>query len=173
MGRTPSSLLAVVCGFAILATANAASAQGAQTNAVPARVVGVFTTTGGKAIVLEAVGRNLYMPIWVADREAQVAQGYLRGQRPPRPMTHDLLLNAITSLGARISQVFVSDLRGRTVIGRIDMIQNGVARQLDSRSSDAVCVGLGARVPVFIMVHVLAQAGMTRDQLIQQGIVIP
>lgn len=174
MGRTPSSpLFALVLGFAILTAASGALAQGAQTNAVPARVVGVFNTSGGQVIVLEAVGRNLFMPIWVADREAQVAQGYLRGQQPPRPLTHDLLLNAVTSLGARITQVFVSDLRGRTVIGRIDLIQNGVARQLDARSSDAVCVGLGARVPMFIMIHVLAQAGMTRDQLAQQGIVIP
>ena len=150
-----------------------ASAQAPLANAVPARVVGVFNTSGGQVIVLEAVGRNLYLPIWVADREAQVAQGYLQGQRPPRPLTHDLLLNAITSLGGRITQVLVSDLRGRTFIGRIDLIQGGIARQLDSRSSDAVCVGLGARVPLYIMIHVLAQAGMTRPQLIQQGIILP
>lgn len=174
MGQRPSpSCIAVFTSVALVTMASVAGAQSPQPNAVPARIVGVFNTSGGQAIVLEAVGRNLYMPIWVADREAQVAQGYLRGQRQPRPLTHDLLLNAVASLGARITQVFVSDLRGRTVIGRVDMIQNGIARQLDARSSDAVCLGLGAHVPMYIMVHVLAQAGLTRDQLIQQGIVIP
>jgi len=168
-----ANLLAACLGVLFLTAAGQASAQAPQANAVPARVVGVVNTTGGAVIVLEAVGRNLYLPIWVADREAQVAQGYIQGQRPPRPLTHDLYLNTVTTLGARITQVFVSDLQGRTFIGRIDLIQNGVVRQIDARSSDAVCVGLGARVPIYIMIHVLAQVGMTRAQLIQQGIVVP
>jgi hypothetical protein len=151
----------------------AALAQAPQANAIAGRVVGVIATTNGSVIVLEAVGRGVYLPIWVADREAEVAQGYLQGQRQPRPLTHDLLLNVVTALGARITQVYVSDLQGRTFIGRIDMVQNGIPRQIDARSSDAVCVALGARAPIFIMVHVIAQAGMTREQLAQQGIFIP
>lgn len=166
---------ALMCSIAIalVAVARPALAQAPQPNAIAARVVGVFATTNGSVVVLEAAGRGVYLPIWVADREAEVAQGYLQGQRPPRPLTHDLLLNAVSALGARVTQVFVSDLRGTTFIGRVDLVQNGLARQLDARSSDAVCVALGARAPIYIMVHVIAQAGMTRDQLAQQGILIP
>lgn len=166
--------LAAIIIFSLnLITASQSWAQSAQTNAVPARVHGVYATAMGQVILLEATGRGVYLPIWVAEREAQVAQGYLSGQRPPRPLTHDLLISAVTSLGAQITQAFVSDLQARTFIGRVDMIQNGVARQLDARSSDAVCIALGARVPIYIMVHVLAQAGMNRSQLAQQGIIIP
>lgn len=157
----------------ILLSVNLASAQAPQTNAVSARVVGVFNSMSGRVIVLEAVGQNVYLPIWVAEREAQVAHAYLNGQRSPRPLTHDLLLSAITTLGGHITGVYVSDLQNRTFIGRIDISQSGTVRQLDARSSDAVCISLGARVPLYIMIHVIAQAGMTRDQLRQQGIMIP
>lgn len=171
-GPRHAAVIALIA-LSTLAGASPALAQAPQPNALAARVVGVFAKTSGSVIVLEVAGRGVYLPIWVADREAEVAQGYLQGQRPPRPLTHDLLLNVVTSLGARITQVFVSDLRGTTFIGRIDMVQNGIARQIDARSSDAVCVALGARAPIYVMVHVVAQAGMTRDQLSQQGIFIP
>jgi bifunctional DNase/RNase len=164
---------AVFATVALLTCAGAALGQGLDPNAIPARVVGVFESSAGPVIILEAVGRQAYLPVWVADREATVARDYLAGQRQPRPLTHDLLLNVITSLGARVTQVFVSDLRDRTFIGRIDVFQGGLVRQIDARTSDAVCIALGARVPVFIMAHVLAQAGMTRGQLAQQGIVLP
>jgi len=165
--------LAVFVVLLVLTSAGAAVAQMAHPNAVPARVVGVFQGRTGRVLILEAVGRQMYLPIWVAEREAMVAQGYINGQRPARPLTHDLMLSAITTLGGRVSQVFVSDLLNRTFIGRIDLIQGGTIRQLDARSSDAVCVSLGARVPIYIMAHVLAQAGMTRAQLAAQGISLP
>lgn len=150
-----------------------ATAQTAHPNALPAQVVGVFSVPTGNVIVLGVDGRDLYLPIWVADREAQVARSYLAGQQIARPLTHDLLLSAITTLGGRVTRVLVSDLQGRTFVGRIDLVERGVARQLDARSSDAICVGLGARVPILVMMHVLAQAGLSRTQLQQQGITLP
>ena len=162
--------------FAILVTLTLGADARAQTphpNAVPAHVVGVLPTARGQLILLQAADRDLYLPIWVAEREAQAARGYLHGQRSPRPLTHDLLLNAVTSLGGRITAVFVSEIRGQNFIGRVDVVRDGVARQLDARSSDAVCVGLGAGASISIMVHVLAQAGLTRAQLAAQGIVVP
>lgn len=166
-------LVVVLATLTALTGTRSAQGQASDPNAIPARVVGVYETSAGPVIILEAVGRQLYLPIWVAEREAVVARGYLSGQQQPRPLTHDLLLNVVTTLGARVTQVFVSDLRGRTYIGRVDLVHGGVARQIDARTSDAVCIALGARVPIFVMVHVLAQVGVTRDQLAQQGVILP
>ena len=123
-------------------------------------------------IVLDVVGTGRYLPIWVAQREAEVAQGYLQRRTPPRPMTHDLLRNAILNLGGRVVGVYVSDLQARTFIGRVDIAQGSALRQLDARSSDAVCTGLATGAPIYAMPHVLAGGGMTRAQLAAQGIFV-
>jgi bifunctional DNase/RNase len=161
--------IAIVTGLVAVAAAGSASAQVAP-GALPARAAGVYATASGPAIILEIPGSPLFLPIFVAQREAEVAEGYLRGQVPPRPMTHDLLRNVIVSLGGRVAGVYVSDLRDRTFIGRVDILQAGALRQIDARSSDAVCLGLAAGAPIFVMQHVLAGGGMTRAQLAQQGI---
>jgi hypothetical protein len=157
--------------MAVLAIESVAHAQGvAARGPLPARAVGVYRTATGPVILLEAIGTGLYLPIWVADREAEVAEGYLQRRPNPRPLTHDLLNAVILSLGARVTAVHVSDIQNNTFYGRLDVTQAGVTRQLDARSSDAVCVALASGAPIYIMGHVLAQAGMSRAELAQQGI---
>lgn len=162
----------VVVGLAVMLATTAAAGQNVQ-GGLPARVVGVYPTALGPVIVLGVPGNPLYLPVWVGDREAEVAEGYLRGLRAPRPLTHDLLRNVIASMGGRVVAVHVSDLRERTFIGRVDIVQGGTTRQVDARSSDAVCLGLATGAPIYVMPHVLAGGGLTRVQLAQQGVFLP
>ncbi len=156
----------------VVSVAGSAAAQ-VSPGALPARVAGVHATAAGRVIVLEVVGSPLYLPVWVADREAEVADGYVRGIRPPRPLTHDLLRNVVASMGGRVVAAYVSDLRDRTFIGRVDIAHGGRVSQVDARSSDAICVALAAGAPIYVMPHVLGGGGMTRAQLAQQGIFLP
>ena len=93
-------------------------------------------------------------PIVIGMSEVLAIDRRLKGIQLPRPLTHDLLADAITQLGGRIEKVVVCDLREHTFFATIYVQQGTRTLQIDSRPSDALALASGLDIPVYVEEHV-------------------
>jgi len=101
-------------------------------------------------ITLEEVGGTRLVPIWIGAAEANAIAAHIGGHKFPRPMTHDLLVNTASELGATVNRIVVTDIKNDTYYAQIEMMHNGKPVKIDSRPSDAIAVAVRAKVPIFI-----------------------
>ena len=113
--------------------------------------VGVFLSDGAKVIA-----------IFVDACVASAISMYARGERSPRPMTHDLMLNTLAGLGAKLSKVVIHDVKEGTFYARLHVRQeNELGKHLveiDARPSDSIALALALKSPIFVSREVWEQA---------------
>ncbi len=95
------------------------------------------------------------VPIWIGPTEATQLGASMEHLRYPRPMTHDLFLDALTNLDAHIEQVIIDDAKGTTFKAKLLLRQHGRLIRLDSRPSDALSLAVRQSAPMFIEDRVL------------------
>jgi bifunctional DNase/RNase len=106
-------------------------------------------------VELREVGGDRVFPIVIGLHEAAAIERRLMGQRPPRPQTHELLANVIGELGGKIERVLISDLKEHTFFARLLLRRGADLLEIDSRPSDAIALGVGMEVPIYVEEHVL------------------
>jgi len=116
-------------------------------------------------IYLRERGGERSFPIVIGLGEALELQRVVTGVRTERPMTHELLLRTIESLGARLDAVEIVDLRDNTFFARIRLVNEAgeVATELDARPSDSIALATRARCPLRVCEAVLAEAMLGHD----------
>ena len=85
---------------------------------------------------------NRVLPLWIGTIEAVAIAYAQEGVVPPRPQTHDLLVNIIESLNASISEVCIVDLQNKTYFAEIRIITIDGEISLSARPSDAIALAL-------------------------------
>jgi len=105
-------------------------------------------------IVLKEQNGPRGFPIVIGIVEVFAIDRRLKGIKPPRPMTHDLLASVIESLGASIEKIVIDDLRNHTFFAKIHLRINGRIIEVDSRPSDAIALGAASDAPIFVAEHV-------------------
>lgn len=128
------------------------------------KVVGLSLDDATKApiLVLRREAGEELLPIWIGAMEAMAISIALNSVDVPRPLTHDLLLNTLRSLGAQLVAVDVVDLRDGTYFAELDILLNGSRTRVDCRPSDAIALALRADVPIFVSEDVLRRAAEDR-----------
>jgi hypothetical protein len=107
-------------------------------------------TSDQQIIVLkERYGKRSF-PIVIGIVEVFAIDRRLKGIKPPRPMTHDLMENIIKSIGARIEKIVINDLRNHTFYAKIYISLNGNTFEIDSRPSDAMALGVATSAPIYV-----------------------
>jgi bifunctional DNase/RNase len=133
------------------------------------RVVGVRIEmpTQQPILILSEREGNRSLPILIGSTEASAIAMHLQGMRPPRPLTHDLLVQVLEALGHTVQQVRVVDFREGTFYGEL-VFENGTT--VSARPSDAVALAVRAEVPVFVDAAVLESAGVvvTEDEPVEE-----
>ncbi len=123
-------------------------------------VLGVVVDPGGQARVLlrsKKDKRSLSMAI--GQFEAVGIALPLEGVTPPRPYTHDLLLDVLRRFKASVTRVVITELRENTYYSTIVLQVDGREVQVDARPSDAVAIALRGGAPILAAEKVLeAQA---------------
>jgi bifunctional DNase/RNase len=109
-------------------------------------------------VVLNDMSGDVVLPIWVGLLEAKAIALEIEKAALPRPMTHDLLRNAIAGLNARVTRVVVAALREDTFYATIWMEQAGEAVALDARPSDAIALALRSDCPIYVSRSVFEHA---------------
>lgn len=86
--------------------------------------------------------------------------------KPPRPLTHDLVVSIAHALGAEIDSVVISDLKDHTYYAQLRLKREGEIIEIDSRPSDAVAVAVTFQphLPIFVNEEVLQQVAPADEE---------
>jgi len=105
------------------------------------------------------------LPIGIGPVEAQAIVMPLQGVKPPRPLTHDIFVEIISSLGGHLRRVEITNLIESTFHARLMLEANGGERSYDIRPSDAVALAVRTETPIYVSEAVFDQAGIISPQL--------
>ncbi|WP_298252979.1 bifunctional nuclease family protein [uncultured Arthrobacter sp.] len=126
---------------------------------IEVEVVGVrIELPSNQPLVLlrESAGER-HLPIWIGAPEASAIAFVQQGIVPPRPMTHDLLVDVVTAAGRSIREVRIISVEDTVYHAQL-VLDDGVT--VGSRASDALAVALRVPCPVYCADEVLAIAGV-------------
>ena len=126
---------------------------------VPVEVVGVRQHLVDDEIVVLLLdpAAELFVPILIGPSEASAIATAQAGIVPPRPMTHDLLRNVLTTLGVRLDRVEITDLTDGVFHAALVL---ATGARVDSRASDAIALAVRTGSPVLCSAEVVAVAGV-------------
>jgi bifunctional DNase/RNase len=100
-------------------------------------------------LILKDHEEKQVLPIWIGAMEAMSISISLNKVEISRPLTHDLMLQTLGTLGASISKVVVIDLQEGTYYAEIHLEQDEQTFLIDSRPSDAIALAVRANVPIY------------------------
>ena len=131
-----------------------------------AEVFGVFAAPSifglSPVVVLRAEDGRI-LPIYIGISEAIAINSALKHQTPPRPMTHDLLVEVINRLSARVERVVIDDLVDNTFYARLIIRQNDHEVEIDARPSDSIAIAVRIACPIYVDEKVLDEAGQHEE----------
>ena len=114
-------------------------------------------------VLLQAGDRVL--PISVGPFEAAAISFGVRGQKPLRPMTHDLVLNILAGLRGKLTSVTVYKFEEGTFFAYLTVEQTDASGQveqvlrIDTRPSDGIAIAVRTGCPVAVAEEVFDAAG--------------
>lgn len=113
-------------------------------------------STGAHYLVLEEKSGRRVLPIAIGDDEARAIMFELRGIKPERPLTYELLLRVIQLTGNKVDRVVIGDVRDEVYYAKVYLDHGRYT--LDSRPSDAIAIAIGANAPIFVVDRLLQNA---------------
>ncbi|GAA4749899.1 bifunctional nuclease family protein [Gordonia alkaliphila] len=124
------------------------------------RIVGIRVEAPQNQPVLllrEAEGAR-YLAIWIGQSEAASIALQQRGIEPPRPLTHDLIVNLCAAFDQELTQVRIVDMQEGTFYA--EMVFSGGA-VVSARPSDAIAVAMRVGASIVASEEVLDDAGLS------------
>jgi bifunctional DNase/RNase len=110
-------------------------------------------------VLLRERNGQRYLPIWIAAPEATAIAYAQQGVQPPRPLTHDLMVTVLQTLGHTLDQVRITSMEDG--IYYAVLVLDGGKTEISSRPSDAIALALRAATPILASEEVLEVAGVT------------
>jgi len=107
-------------------------------------------TTNTPVVILSPEEDDKVLPIWIGHAEAWAIAMELSGMTSKRPLTHDLMKQAIEVLEAKITRVEITELKDQTFYAVVHLTRNGDFRRLDARPSDSIALALKTGCPIFV-----------------------
>ncbi|NLC63572.1 MAG: bifunctional nuclease family protein [Thermoanaerobacterales bacterium] len=101
-------------------------------------------------LLVDKQEEKMVLPMVVGAQEAHNIAMPIQGVTPPRPMTPDLLKNAIEKLGGVPDKVVITSMKGNAYTAEIHIKQKDQTIVLDSRPSDAMALALRCDIPIFM-----------------------
>ena len=123
----------------------------------------VDPVTNMPIVILKDRDNKLNLPIWIGLLEATAMATELEGIKMARPMTHDLLRNVLSELGATVDCIEITDLKENTYFALIHLRINGVAVTIDSRPSDAISLALRTKSPIYVAKRVIETSSVLQQ----------
>ncbi len=110
-------------------------------------------------VLREQQGRKRVLPIMIGNPEASSIHFALEGVKSPRPMTHDLFVDVLASLGATLVRVVVTEVREHTYFAELFLETATGPRTISSRPSDALALAARTGAEIFASEELLDAVG--------------
>jgi len=118
----------------------------------------------GQLIVLKEKNGVRLLPIVIGLNEIAAIRSKIKGDNPPRPITHDLLYSVITELGGQIERILIDRLQNNIFYAKIVLKDlAGEKKTIDARPSDSIALAVRGHVPIFVDESVLKQMEMFKE----------
>lgn len=122
------------------------------------REAATAASRGGNIVLLEEVGGDRQLPIWIGGQEAMSLARLLQNLENPRPMAPQFMFNALRAVGARVVEVRIDRLASNTFYAVAVIEGPSGTAEVDARPSDALNAALLADARVTARPDVLAAA---------------
>lgn len=101
----------------------------------------------------------------------------LSGQKPERPLTHDLFLMSLESFGAKLQRVVIVSMREEVYFARVifqveNEIQEKKIVELDARPSDCIALAVRVNSPIYVVTSLwdsLSDVSDTLEEMRREG----
>ncbi len=115
-------------------------------------------------LLRDAEERN-FLPIWIGMFEAAAIAMELQDFKPPRPMTHDLLVKLISILKSKVVRIIINEIVDNTFYAIIEIkTETDELIKIDSRPSDAIALAVRTSAPLFVSESVMLKAKMVNAE---------
>jgi bifunctional DNase/RNase len=104
------------------------------------------------------------LPIYIGQEQARAIMGAMENQKPPRPLTHDLIVNMLETWNMTLDKVIIHTLQKDTFYAALILQQGDVKKEIDVRPSDAIAIALRTNTPIWVMEEVVANASIPVDR---------
>ncbi|MGH9099306.1 MAG: bifunctional nuclease family protein, partial [Acidimicrobiales bacterium] len=78
----------------------------------------------------------------------------------PRPMTHDLIRDVLSTLDVSVERVVITELRSSTYFAELQLRRGGERSTVSSRPSDAVAVAVRTGSPLYVADDLMEAEGI-------------
>ena len=116
-------------------------------------------TSDSHIIFLKEVDGERMFPIVIGFFEASSIERRVKNVTTQRPLTHDLLANAIDLLGGDLQDIYINELREHTYFAKLRIRREGELVEVDSRPSDAIALAVTVDVPIYVADDILDEVG--------------
>ncbi|MBE7412839.1 MAG: DUF151 domain-containing protein [Leptospiraceae bacterium] len=133
---------------------------------IEVRISDISLTNVGFAVFLKPkdIPDAKVVPIFIGPLETHSITSVLEGVVPPRPMTHDLLMQIVNTIGVKIVKITIDQIIDNTFFAKIYLRKDEEILILDARPSDSIAVALRAESPMYITQKVLNEAGIVMKE---------
>lgn len=122
------------------------------------------TQSGSYVLTLLEVGGRRKLPILIGGFEAQSIAVELEKMVPNRPLTHDLIKTFCKSFGVSVKEIVIYKFLEGVFYSKIICEKDGMLTEIDSRTSDAIAVGVRFNAPIYSYDEVLEEVDSNEGQ---------
>ncbi len=117
---------------------------------VPVAIYGVEKLGDSYNAILVDTLSERFVLIGISEDQALSLQLGLYGMSWTRPLTHDLFMSALDSLGYKVKKVVITKLEKDVFYAELHLSNGKRTVVLDARPSDALSLAARAKAPVFV-----------------------
>jgi bifunctional DNase/RNase len=133
---------------------------------VEMQVAGIALDAASRSpiVLLRDPSGRRQVPIWIDQAQAQNILAGMNHERPPRPLTHDLMAQLLKLAGLRLERVVVHAIEDNTFRAVLKLSNEvGESNEVDARPSDAIALALRTGSSIWMLEEVVADASIPVD----------
>lgn len=112
-------------------------------------------------VLLKEMEGRTFLPIWVGSVEATAIAFAQQELRPQRPLTHDLIVDLLATIGSTLTAVRITDMVDGVFYAELALRgAEGELPPLSVRPSDAIAIALRTKSNIFVSQDLLEKAGI-------------
>ena len=130
------------------------------------KVAGIAIDAASRSpiVLLKDATDRRALPIYINQDQAKAIIGALENQTPPRPLTHDLIVNILEAWNLTLDRVVIHSIQHSTFYAVLSVQQGEIKKEIDVRPSDAIAIALRTNSPIWVMEEVVADASIPVDR---------
>jgi uncharacterized protein len=133
---------------------------------VEMRVAGIALDAASRSpiVLLRDPSGRRQVPIWIDQAQAQNILAGINHERPPRPLSHDLMVGLMEAGGLSLERVVIHAIEDNTFRAVLKLLDaEGESTELDARPSDAIALALRTDSGIWMLEEVVGDASIPVD----------